>query len=120
MPGRLVGDRRLLTESGGTRLSGIAWIAVAVFATADVPIATEKINRVTVAVGGAAIMLALGATDAEHAFFSEQAGNVVALGIAAGRRSRRSTTFLHRRPQSPRPATWRETSIGVRRRQWRP
>jgi Na+/H+ antiporter NhaD/arsenite permease-like protein len=45
-----------------------------VFVTAYVLIATEKINRVTVAVGGAAIMLALGATDAEHAFFSEEAG----------------------------------------------
>uniref|UniRef100_UPI000AA576EE SLC13 family permease n=1 Tax=Actinoplanes awajinensis TaxID=135946 RepID=UPI000AA576EE len=33
-----------------------------------------KINRVAVALGGASIMLALGATDAEHAFFSEDAG----------------------------------------------
>lgn len=37
-------------------------------------IATEKINRVAVALGGAAIMLILGATDAEHAFFSEESG----------------------------------------------
>lgn len=44
------------------------------FTVAYVLIATEKLNRVTVAVGGAAIMLALGATDAEHAFFSEEAG----------------------------------------------
>ncbi|WP_093617967.1 SLC13 family permease [Actinoplanes philippinensis] len=55
-------------------MSVIAWTAVAVFTIAYVLIATEKINRVTVAVGGAAIMLALGATDAEHAFFSEEAG----------------------------------------------
>ncbi|WP_433376737.1 SLC13 family permease [Actinoplanes sp. CA-142083] len=55
-------------------MSAIAWTAVAVFAVAYVLIATEKLNRVTVALGGAAIMLALGATDAEHAFFSEDAG----------------------------------------------
>ncbi|MEU8663872.1 ArsB/NhaD family transporter [Actinoplanes philippinensis] len=55
-------------------MSVIAWTAVAVFVVAYVLIATEKINRVTVAVGGAAIMLALGVTDAGHAFFSEEAG----------------------------------------------
>ncbi|MCZ7436695.1 ArsB/NhaD family transporter [Micromonospora sp. WMMC241] len=55
-------------------MSILAWTAVAVFAVAYVLIATEKINRVTVAVGGASIMLAIGATDAEHAFFSEEAG----------------------------------------------
>ena len=55
-------------------MSMLAWIAVAVFVTAYVLIATEKINRVAVALGGAAIMLALGATDAEHAFFSEESG----------------------------------------------
>ncbi|SBT65751.1 possible tyrosine transporter P-protein [Micromonospora sediminicola] len=55
-------------------MSTLAWMAVAVFAAAYVLIATEKINRVTVAVGGASIMLAIGATDAEHAFFSEEAG----------------------------------------------
>lgn len=55
-------------------MSTLAWMAVAVFAAAYVLIATEKVNRVTVAVGGASIMLAIGATDAEHAFFSEEAG----------------------------------------------
>jgi Na+/H+ antiporter NhaD/arsenite permease-like protein len=55
-------------------VSVLAWIAVCVFVTAYVLIATEKINRVAVAVGGAAVMLALGATDAEHAFFSEESG----------------------------------------------
>ena len=55
-------------------MSILAWMAVAVFAAAYVLIASEKINRVTVAVGGASIMLAIGATDAEHAFFSEEAG----------------------------------------------
>ena len=55
-------------------MSTIAWIAVVVFVAAYVLIATEKINRVAVALGGAAIMLALGATNAEHAFFSEDSG----------------------------------------------
>jgi Na+/H+ antiporter NhaD/arsenite permease-like protein len=52
----------------------LAWIAVAVFVVAYVLIATERINRVAVAVGGASVMLALGATNPEHAFFSEDAG----------------------------------------------
>jgi Na+/H+ antiporter NhaD/arsenite permease-like protein len=51
-----------------------AWLAVAVFAVAYVFIATEKIHRVAAALGGAAVMLLIGATDAEHAFFSEEAG----------------------------------------------
>ncbi|GAA2184809.1 ArsB/NhaD family transporter [Micromonospora lupini] len=55
-------------------MSTLAWIAVAVFVAAYILIATEKINRVAVALGGASIMLAIGATDAEHAFFSEEAG----------------------------------------------
>ncbi|WP_433113443.1 SLC13 family permease [Micromonospora sp. CA-246542] len=55
-------------------MSTLAWIAVVVFVAAYILIATEKINRVTVALGGASIMLAVGATDAEHAFFSEEAG----------------------------------------------
>ncbi|UQU67880.1 ArsB/NhaD family transporter [Couchioplanes caeruleus] len=60
----------------------LAWIAVAVFVTAYVLIATEKVDRVVVAVSGAAVMLAIGATDAAHAFFSEESGidwNVVFL-----------------------------------------
>jgi Na+/H+ antiporter NhaD/arsenite permease-like protein len=59
---------------GGARVSALAWIAVAIFVVCYALIATEKINRVAVALGGAAIMLAIGATDAEHAFFSEEAG----------------------------------------------
>jgi len=55
-------------------VSALAWIAVAVFVVAYVLIATEKINRVAVALGGASVMLALGATNPEHAFFSEDAG----------------------------------------------
>jgi Na+/H+ antiporter NhaD/arsenite permease-like protein len=45
-------------------------------------IATERVHRVAAAIGGAAVMLLIGATDAEHAFFSEEAGvdwNVVFL-----------------------------------------
>ncbi|MEV4347137.1 ArsB/NhaD family transporter [Actinoplanes sp. NPDC049596] len=58
----------------GRHMSALAWIAVGIFVIAYGLIATEKINRVAVALGGAAIMLAIGATDAEHAFFSEDAG----------------------------------------------
>jgi Na+/H+ antiporter NhaD/arsenite permease-like protein len=51
-----------------------AWLAVAVFAAAYVLIATERVHRVAAALGGATVMLLIGATDAEHAFFSEEAG----------------------------------------------
>lgn len=65
-------------------MTGVAWAAVAVFAVAYVLIATERVHRVAAALGGAAVMLLIGATDAEHAFFSEEAGidwNVVVLLI---------------------------------------
>jgi Na+/H+ antiporter NhaD/arsenite permease-like protein len=55
-------------------MSGTAWAAVAVFVAAYVLIATERVHRVAAALGGAAVMLLIGATDAEHAFFSEEAG----------------------------------------------
>jgi Na+/H+ antiporter NhaD/arsenite permease-like protein len=55
-------------------MSTTAWLAVAVFAVAYVLIATEWTHRVKAALGGAVAMLLLGATDAEHAFFSEEAG----------------------------------------------
>jgi Na+/H+ antiporter NhaD/arsenite permease-like protein len=51
-----------------------AWLAVAVFAIAYALIATERVHRVAAALGGAVVMLLIGATDAEHAFFSEEAG----------------------------------------------
>ncbi|MER7281165.1 ArsB/NhaD family transporter [Dactylosporangium sp. NPDC000244] len=63
-------------------MSITAWIAVAIFAAAYVLIATEWVHRVTAALGGAVLMLVIGATDAEHAFFSADAGidwNVVFL-----------------------------------------
>lgn len=65
-------------------MSGTAWVAVAVFAVAYLLIATEKVHRVAAALGGAVIMLLIGATDAEHAFFSNEAGidwNVIFLLI---------------------------------------
>ncbi|MEY6568706.1 SLC13 family permease [Streptomyces sp. PGLac3x] len=59
-----------------------SWLAVAVFVGAYVLIATEKVHRVTVALGGAVLMLLIGATSPEHAFFSEHEGidwNVIVL-----------------------------------------
>jgi Na+/H+ antiporter NhaD/arsenite permease-like protein len=55
-------------------VSVIAWIAVAIFVLAYVLIATEWVHRLAAAIGGASLMLLLGITDAEHAFFSEHAG----------------------------------------------
>ncbi|WP_144127271.1 SLC13 family permease [Catellatospora sichuanensis] len=65
-------------------MSGQAWLALAVFAIAYVFIATEWVHRVAAALGGAVVMLLIGATDAEHAFFSEESGidwNVIMLLI---------------------------------------
>jgi Na+/H+ antiporter NhaD/arsenite permease-like protein len=56
--------------------------AIAVFVAAYVFIATEKLPRVLVALGGAALMVIIGATDDAAAFFSEDTGidwNVVFL-----------------------------------------
>lgn len=55
-------------------MSLTTWMAVAVFTVVFVLIATEWVNRVAAALGGAVVMLLIGATDAEHAFFSEHAG----------------------------------------------
>lgn len=55
-------------------MSTIAWVAVAIFVIAYILIATEFVHRVAAAVGGASLMLILGVTDAEHAFFSEDSG----------------------------------------------
>jgi Na+/H+ antiporter NhaD/arsenite permease-like protein len=63
-------------------VTGTAWIALAVFVTAYVLIATEWTHRVKAALGGAVVMFLIGATDAEHAFFSAESGvdwNVVFL-----------------------------------------
>ncbi|GAA4831816.1 ArsB/NhaD family transporter [Kitasatospora terrestris] len=59
-----------------------AWAALAVFAAVYVLIVTEWVHRVAAALGGAALMLAIGATDDRAAFFSTDTGidwNVVFL-----------------------------------------
>ncbi|MFD0899518.1 ArsB/NhaD family transporter [Actinomadura sediminis] len=56
--------------------------AIAIFVVAYALIASEKIHRTAVALGGAGLMLLLHVTDAEAAFFSEETGvdwNVVFL-----------------------------------------
>lgn len=50
------------------------WLSLAVFAGAYTLIATEWIHRVAAALGGAALMLALGFTDGETAYYSPDAG----------------------------------------------
>ena len=49
-------------------------VAVGVFVAAYVLIATERIHRVAAALGGAGVMLALGYTDADAAFFGHTTG----------------------------------------------
>ncbi|GAB2485561.1 ArsB/NhaD family transporter [Streptosporangium sandarakinum] len=51
-----------------------AWLTVAIFLVAYALIATEKVNRVAAALGGAGIMLVIHATDGRAAFFSEHSG----------------------------------------------
>lgn len=51
-----------------------ALLAVAVFVSAYVLIATERFNRAVVALGGAAAMVAIGAIRGEQAFFSAESG----------------------------------------------
>ncbi|MFB8778093.1 SLC13 family permease, partial [Streptomyces broussonetiae] len=51
-----------------------SWAAIAVFVGAYALIISEKIHRVAAALGGAALMLAIGATDDESAFYSEHSG----------------------------------------------
>jgi Na+/H+ antiporter NhaD/arsenite permease-like protein len=50
------------------------WAAVAVFTGAYALIISERIHRVAAALGGAALMLAIGATDDEAAFYSQRTG----------------------------------------------
>ncbi|WP_338701858.1 ArsB/NhaD family transporter [Streptomyces sp. Q6] len=59
-----------------------SWAAVAVFVGAYALIISEKVHRVAAALGGAGLMLALGATDDKAAFYSTGSGidwNVVFL-----------------------------------------
>ncbi|MET8947701.1 ArsB/NhaD family transporter [Streptomyces sp. NPDC004542] len=51
-----------------------SWAALAVFVGAYALIISEKIHRVAVALGGAGLMLAIGATDDVSAFYSESSG----------------------------------------------
>lgn len=51
-----------------------SWAAVAVFAGVYILIITEWIHRVAAALGGAALMLAIGATDDASAFYSDETG----------------------------------------------
>ena len=65
-------------------MTTVAWLAVVIFVAAYVFIATEWVHRVAAALAGATLMLLIGATDAEHAFFSPAAGidwNVIMLLI---------------------------------------
>ncbi|MDF2704545.1 MAG: hypothetical protein K0R62_197, partial [Nonomuraea muscovyensis] len=52
----------------------LAWVSVAVFLGAYALIASERVHRVAAALGGAGLMLAIHATDAGAAFFSEHSG----------------------------------------------
>ncbi|MEU8643455.1 SLC13 family permease, partial [Streptomyces sp. NPDC048674] len=51
-----------------------SWAAVVVFVGAYALIISEKIHRVAVALGGAGLMLAIGATDDVSAFYSRDSG----------------------------------------------
>ena len=51
-----------------------SWAAIAVFTCTYVLIISEKIHRVAAALGGAGLMLAIGATDDKAAFYSEKSG----------------------------------------------
>ncbi|WP_213454218.1 ArsB/NhaD family transporter [Rhizomonospora bruguierae] len=55
-------------------MSVTGWVAVAIFAGAYLLIATEWVHRVAAALGGAVLMLLLGVTDPEHAFYSAGSG----------------------------------------------
>lgn len=58
------------------------WAAIIIFVAAYTLIATEWVHRLAAALGGAVLVLLVGATDAEHAFFSADTGidwNVIAL-----------------------------------------
>jgi anion transporter len=49
-------------------------LAIAIFILAYVLIASEKISRIAIALGGAAAMLIIGATDSDKAFYSHKTG----------------------------------------------
>lgn len=51
-----------------------AWFVVAVFVVVYVLIATERVNRAAAAIGGAAIVVAVGIVGADEAFYSHDTG----------------------------------------------
>jgi Na+/H+ antiporter NhaD/arsenite permease-like protein len=51
-----------------------SWAAVAVFAGTYALIISERVHRVAAALGGAGVMLAINATDADSAFYSQDSG----------------------------------------------
>ncbi len=55
-------------------MTGVAWLAVAIFVGAYVLIATERIHRVAAALGGAGLVLVLGILSSKEAFYSEETG----------------------------------------------
>ncbi|WP_018350638.1 ArsB/NhaD family transporter [Longispora albida] len=55
-------------------MTAAGWLAVAIFAASYVLIMTEWVHRLAAALGGAAVMLALGVTNGEKAFFSPETG----------------------------------------------
>lgn len=70
------------TQATQAALDWHSWAAVGVFAAAYALIISERVHRTAAALGGAGLMLAIGATDDTTAFFSERTGidwNVVFL-----------------------------------------
>ncbi|MDD2859373.1 MAG: hypothetical protein PHU75_11950, partial [Candidatus Nanopelagicales bacterium] len=55
-------------------MTALGWIAVAIFVGVYVLVATERIHRVAAALGGAALILALGIVKSEDAFYSRETG----------------------------------------------
>jgi Na+/H+ antiporter NhaD/arsenite permease-like protein len=75
VPGSLVGDVIRVSSSmvrPGSFMAALA--AIAVFVLAYVLLATERMDRTKVALGGAAFMLLLHVTNADGAFFSKASG----------------------------------------------
>jgi Na+/H+ antiporter NhaD/arsenite permease-like protein len=62
------------TETDRSASTLVTVLTIAVFVGAYVFIATEWVHRVAAALGGAAVMVVIGATDAHTAFFAEETG----------------------------------------------
>ena len=80
------------------------------FVVAYVLIATERVHRVAAALGGAAIMLLIGATDAEHAFFSDRGRHRLERHLPAARHD------AHRRGAASAPALFEYLAIWAAKR----